>query len=141
MKLDGFELRVVRMPLVAPFRTSFGTETSRDVLLVRACTADGDGWGECVASVEPLYSEEYVDGAIDVIRRHLLPRLFALGDVAADDVATVLAPVRGHPMAKAALEAAMLDAELRAAGVSLAQHLGAVRDAVDAGVSVGIMES
>src|SRR4051794_34128928 len=131
MKLDGFELRVVRMPLVAPFRTSFGTETERDVLLVRARTPDGDGWGECVASIEPLYSEEYVEGAIDVIRRHLAPRLFAEREISAADVGRMLAPVRGHPMAKAAIEAAVIDAELRAADTSLATYLGGVRDAVD----------
>ncbi len=141
MKLTGVELRRIRMPLVSPFRTSFGTETERDVLLVRAVTPDAEGWGECVAMAEPLYSSEFVDGAQHVIREHLLPRLFARDDVTAADVAEALAPVRGHPMAKAALEIAILDAELRAAGVSLARHLGAVRDAVDAGVSVGIMAS
>jgi O-succinylbenzoate synthase len=90
---------------------------------------------------EPLYSSEYVEGAADVIRSHLLPRLFALGEIRAEDIASALAPVKGHPMAKAAIESAALDAELRATGVRLADHLGAVRDAVDAGVSVGIMGS
>src|SRR5215472_16149817 len=74
------------------------------------------------------------------MRRHLLPRLFEAGDVAAHDVAEILRPIQGHPMAKAALEMALLDAELRSAGVSLAEHLGAVRTEVDCGVSVGIHE-
>lgn len=141
MKLRSVELRRVRMPLVSPFRTSFGTETDRDVLLVRARADAGDGWGECVAAAEPLYSAEYADGAQHVIRRHLLPRLFALPDVGAHLVGPALAEVKGHPMAKAALEMAVLDAELRAAGVPLGAHLGAVREAVDCGVSVGIMGS
>ena len=141
MKLSAFELRRIRMPLVAPFRTSFGTETERDVLLVRAMTPDAEGWGECVAMSEPLYSSEYVDAAHDLVRRHLIPRLFAVGDLAASDVAVLLSPIKGHPMAKAALEMAVLDAELRARGVSYAEHLGAVRDAVDCGVSVGIHDS
>lgn len=141
MKIEAFELRRIRIPLVAPFRTSFGTETERDVLLVRAITPDADGWGECVALTEPIYSPEYVDGAHDVIRRALAPRLFAGAPSAASDVAVVLEPVKGHQMAKAALEMAVLDAELRAQGVSLGRHLGAVRDAVDCGVSVGIHDS
>jgi O-succinylbenzoate synthase len=141
VKLIGVELRRIRMPLVAPFRTSFGTEYDRDVLLVRAITPDAEGWAECVAMSEPLYSSEYADGAQGVIREHLLPRLFACDGITAATVAEVLAPVRGHPMAKAAVETAILDAELRAAGVPLARHLGAVREMVDAGVSVGIMES
>jgi len=141
MKLDAVELRRVHLPLVTPFRTSFGTQHEREVLLVRACTSAADGWGECVAMEEPLYSSEYVDGAEAVIRTHLLPRLFAVDDMSAADVAPTLHAIKGHAMAKAALEAAILDAELRAAGTRLVDHLGGVRDAVDAGVSVGIMSS
>ncbi|HJT37656.1 MAG TPA: o-succinylbenzoate synthase [Actinomycetota bacterium] len=141
MKVDAFELRRIRIPLVAPFRTSFTTEYERDVLLVRALTPDAEGWGECVAMDEPLYSSEYVEGAQHVVRAHLLPRVFAAGDLNAAAVGGLLEPVKGHPMAKAAVETAILDAELRAEGVSLAQHLGAVRDEVDCGVSVGIHES
>src|SRR5436305_11849803 len=137
MKIDAFELRRISMPLVAPFRTSFTTEYERDVLLVRALTPDAEGWGECVAMDEPLYSSEYVDGAHDVTRRHILPRLFAAGDLDASAVAGLLEPIKGHPMAKAAVELAILDAQLRAEGISLPQHLGAVRGEGDSGVSVG----
>ena len=141
MKLTGVELRRIRLPLVSPFRTSFGTQTERDILLVRAVSPDAEGWAECVALEEPLYSSEYVDGAQAVMQRYLLPRLFAAGDVTAARVAPALAAIKGHPMAKAALEAAVLDAELRAAGTSMGAFLGTVRDAVDSGVSVGIMDS
>ena len=141
MKIDVIELRRIALPLVTPFRTSFGTQTARDVLLVRVQTPDVEGWGECVAMEAPLYSSEYVDGAVAVIRDHLVPRLFARPDVCAADVGSVLAPVKGHPMAKAALEAAVLDAELRLTNTRLVDHLGGVREAVDAGVSVGIMSS
>src|SRR5438552_6394954 len=141
MKLEAIELRRVSLPLVAPFRRSFGVETGRDVLLVRAMTPEGDGWGECVALAEPVYSSEYVDGAQDVIRRHLAPRLFELSDVSAPGVAPALESVKGHPMAKAAVETAVLDAELRAHGESFASYLGAVRTEVNCGVSVGIMDS
>jgi O-succinylbenzoate synthase len=141
VKLEAIELRRIQLPLVTPFRTSFGTQTDRDVLLLKAVTPDAVGWAECVAMEEPLYSSEYVDGAVHVIRHHLLPRLFALDSVGASDVGDSLAPVKGHLMAKAALETAVLDAELRAEGVSFGSYLGAVRDAVDSGVSVGIMGS
>ncbi len=141
LRLEAVELRRVRLPLVSPFRTSFGTETVRDVLLLRAVTDRGEGWGECVAMREPSYSSEYVDGAQHVIREHLLPRLLAVERLTAAEVAHVLRPVIGHRMAKAAVEMAVLDAELRAHGMSFAQHLGAVRPFVDCGVSVGIHES
>ncbi|GAA0951136.1 o-succinylbenzoate synthase [Nonomuraea longicatena] len=139
MKITGVELRRIAMPLVAPFRTSFGTETARDVLLVRVVTPDSEGWGECVAMSEPLYSSEYVDGAAEVIKRFLLPSLPA--EVDAYGVGRAFEPVKGHRMAKAAVETAVLDAQLRAAGESFGQFLGAARERVPCGVSVGIMDS
>ena len=125
--------------------TSFGTETVRDVLIL-ALRAEVDGtavigWSECVAGSEPLYSSEYVDGAADVIRRWLAPMLFAAGELSATTVAGVLDPVKGHRMAKAALETAVLDAQLRAQGISFAEHLGVTRTSVPSGVSVGIHDS
>jgi len=142
MKIAAVELRRVRMPLVSPFRTSFSTQTERDVLLLRVHTRDGgEGWGECVTMAEPLYSSEYTDAAQHVIATHLLPRLFARDEVAAYDVGPALEAVQGHRMAKGAVELAVLDAELRELGISLGQHLGAVRERINCGVSVGIMDS
>jgi O-succinylbenzoate synthase len=141
VKLEAVELRRIRMSLVAPFETSFGVQTERDILLVKAITSEGEGWGECVAMEEPVYSSEYIEGAQHVLVHHLLPRLFDKQSVAAAEVAGVLRPVHGHHMAKAAIEMALLDAELRASGTSFAKFFGAVRPAVDCGVSVGIHRS
>jgi O-succinylbenzoate synthase len=139
VKLDWVVLRRARLPLVSPFRTSFGAQIERDVLLVEVKGPDADGWGECVAMAEPLYSPEYVDGAHAVIKEHLLPRLAGAGTtVDATDVRRLLVPVKGHQMAKAVLEMAILDADLRAAGQSLASYLGATRSQVAAGVSIGM---
>ncbi|HWC24423.1 MAG TPA: o-succinylbenzoate synthase [Flexivirga sp.] len=141
MKLTGIELRRVGMPLVAPFRTSFGVQHERDILLVRAVTDQAEGWGECVAMGDPLYSPEYVDAAADVLRRFLIPALADADRLDASLVGPILHGFKGHRMAKCALEAALLDAELRAEGRPLARELGAVRDRVPCGVSVGIMDS
>lgn len=139
--LTGVELRRVTLPLVAPFRTSLGEDSERDVLVVRVSTTDGEGWGECAAPAQPLYSSEYVDGAHDVMRRHLVPRLLAERRLGAEDVSVVLGAVQGHHMAKAAVEMAILDAELRARGMALATWLGATEDSVEAGVAVGMTGS
>src|SRR6266852_6860073 len=141
MKLEAVELRRIRISLVAPFETSFGTQLERDILLVKAITDQGDGWGECVAGEEPDYSSEYVEGAQHVLVHHLLPPLLALPSVAAADVADVLRRIHGHRMAKACIEMAVLDAELRAKRESFGHYFGAVRTAVDCGVSVGIQRS
>lgn len=139
--LTGIELRRVSLPLVTPFRTALGEDRERDVLLVRVATEDGQGWGECAAPARPLYSSEYVDGAHEVLRRHLVPRLLAQQTFVAEDVGAILGAVQGHRMAKSALEMALLDAQLRVEGQSLATYLGATRTAVQAGVAVGIMGS
>jgi O-succinylbenzoate synthase len=141
MKLEGVELRRVRMPLIVPFVSAHGREADRDILLIRACTTDAQGWGECVALSQPTYSSEYVDAAQHVITNHLLPRLLVDardGQLDAARAAAAMGGVKGHPMAKAAVELALLDAELQEKGISLAAHLGGVREAVDSGVSIGI---
>ena len=129
---QAIELRRVRLPLVEPFRTSSGVQRDRVAVLVRAFVDGAEGWGECAALEAPGYTSEYVDGAIEVLRRFLVPRVLAGESTAA---------VRGHPMAKAALSTAVLDATLRLSGTSLAQSLGAVRDRVEVGVAVGIASS
>src|SRR5579859_525185 len=139
--LEGVELRRVGLPLVEPWKTALGTFATRDVLLVRAVFTDTQGWGECVAMNEPTYSAEYVDGAADVLRRHLLPRILAAAPLDAEGAVAALRGVKGHPMAKAALELAWLDAEGRATGTSLARRLGGTRARVAAGVAVGVTGS
>ncbi|MCH9838793.1 o-succinylbenzoate synthase [bacterium] len=153
VRVSRVELRRIAMPLVTPFRTSFGVEADRDILIVHIeAELDGEvvhGWGECVALGEPTYSAEYVDGSQHVMVQHLLPRLAAraLAGIDAADVSDVLAPVHGHPMAKGAIEAAVLDAQLRAAGMSFADLLGTATDSdgrprrIPSGVSVGIHDS
>jgi o-succinylbenzoate synthase len=139
--VEAVELVRIRIPLVSPFRTSFGTQAERDVLLLHLIAADSEGWGECVAMEQPVYSSEYVEAAHRVTADHLLPRLFAHQRVTAEQVAEILAPVKGHRMAKAAVEMAWLDAQLRAEERSFGAYLGATRAAVDCGVSVGIMDT
>jgi len=76
MKLKEIELRVIHLPLVRPFRTSFGTQTSREVLMVKVVNENGTiGWAECVAMSEPLYSPEYVAGCLVLMKNFLIPAL------------------------------------------------------------------
>lgn len=147
MRIEAIELRVVSLPLVTPFVTAHGTVSERSSVLVRVMTPDGDGWGECAALPEPTYTAEYVEGALLVLRQHLVPRLLRAGTIdpaepTADDLRGVLSGVVGHPMAKAALEMAVLDAELRTSGTSLAVRLLGPRPApppdVPAGAAIGL---
>jgi O-succinylbenzoate synthase len=158
------ELVRLRLPLRIEWVTAAGRYSHRDVLLVRAVIGAAEGWGECVAQSEPTYTAEYVESAMDVLSRHLIPRILAadLTRSAPDPAqgpgwaggdgpsAPALAAVKGHPMAKAALEMALLDAHLKIAGRPLASHLGAVaRPPADgpppatvvAGVAVGVSDN
>ncbi|MCD9878589.1 o-succinylbenzoate synthase [Streptomyces guryensis] len=141
MKLERVEVVHVAIPLVTPFRTSFGTMTTKDTFLLHVVTDAAEGWSEFAADPEPRYCSEFVAGAEIVLRDFLLPRVAALPRLTAAALAPAVAKTKGHELAKAALETAVLDAELRSYGMPLATYLGAVRDRVPAGVSVGIKES
>lgn len=110
------ELVRVRVPLRSPLRSAHGTESVRDLVLVRVTLADGStGWGECSALARPTYTAEHTAGAWLVLRDELAPALLAGAD----------AGVVGHPMAAAALGTAHLDARLRRQGRRLVEELGA----------------
>ena len=129
--LRAVELFCVRMPLALPFRTATSHTVVKDALLVRVETDDGAGWGECVAQVASTYLPDTIESSRLALRDHLVPRAFA---------GAPFADVRGHAPARFALECALLDARLRADGVSLARHLGATRADVPAGVAIGMVE-
>lgn len=142
MKLEHIELRHVRIPLVTPFRTSFGISHHKETFLVKVVTEAAEGWAECGAEPDPLYSSEFLGAAETVLRDHLVPRLQALGSsLGAERVNAALEPVKGHRMAKHVIETAVLDAELKEHSLSFGRYLGGVTDRVPAGVSVGIMGS
>lgn len=137
-RVRSVELSLVGLPLVRPFRTSFGTSTEKVCVVARVETDEAEGWGECVADIEPGFSEEFNEGVWLVLRDLLVPAMFRAGEITSDDLDGVFAFVRGNPMAKATLVDAVLDAELRARGESLGSFLGGTVDRVNCGVSVGI---
>ncbi len=150
MRIDAVELRVVALPMVAPFVAGHGSVDVRTSVVVHLVGPDGEGWGECAALPDPTYTAEFTDAALLVLRDHLAPRLLAAAadrsdGLAADELAAALDDVVGHPMAKAALELALLDAEGRAAGTPLARrlfpHPPGPAQAVPAGAVVGLAGS
>jgi len=138
MKLQKITLREIRMPLVTPFETSFGRLTDRRMLIVEA-HADGiSGWGESVAGEGPFYAPETVETAWLILRDFIWPLLKDREFATAADIWEVLAPIRGHNMAKGAIEAALWDAEAKQKGIPLWKFLGGMRTEIPCGVSVGI---
>jgi O-succinylbenzoate synthase len=138
MQIDAIHLREIQMPLAHPFETSFGLTTGRRILLVEL-EADGlSAWGECVAGEHPYYSDEQIDTAWIVTETELAPPLLAASPNSGRDVPAILAQVRGHRMAKAALENALWDLDAQQQGIALAKLLGGTRDKIPCGVSIGI---
>jgi O-succinylbenzoate synthase len=140
MRLESALLIRVRVPLLRPFRTAHGVTTDKESLLVCFHTDEGVGWGECAAEISPSYTAEFVDGAWLVLRDHLLPRLLSGPWSSYEELDERMAAVRGHPMAKAAIETALLDAHLRAHNKNLASYLGATRATVPVGVVVDLAD-
>jgi O-succinylbenzoate synthase len=138
MKIESVTLREIHMPLVHFFETSFGRVYSRRILLV-SVEADGvRGWGECVAGEDPYYSPEWTETAWPTIKHYLAPLLLQGELDAGRDCAARFARVRGHRMAKAALENAVWDAEARQKQQPLWKLLGGTRREIACGVSIGI---
>jgi o-succinylbenzoate synthase len=142
MRIASVRLDEVELSLVEPFETSFGVERRRRFLLVRVETRAGEeGWGECVAATDPLYSAESVATARWMISERLIPLLFRMRAPTPESFLREAAHFRGHPMAKAAIELALHDARARREGRSLSRMLGGRRERVPVGVSVGIQRT
>lgn len=138
MKIDAIVLRELQMPLVHPFTTSFGKTTDRRILLVEIEAEGTTAWGECVAGEHPYFSDEMIDTAWIITETELAPRLIGAKLNSGRDVPELLEQVRGHRMAKAALENAVWELDSVLQGVPLAKLLGGTRDKITCGVSIGI---
>jgi O-succinylbenzoate synthase len=138
MKIDAIILREIRMPLVLPFQTSFGTTTERRIMLVEIKAEGFTGWGECVAGEHPYFSEETIDTAWLIAMQELAPALANADPEHGGKCPGIFRQVRGHRMAKAALENAVWDTEAQMRRISLADLLGGTKEVIPCGVSIGI---
>lgn len=136
------ELREIRLALRRPFRISSGTRHELRKLLVRLESPGGtSAWAECVAEERPDYSPETVDTAWIALSEWLAPLVAGRTFEHPSRVDPLLCDaVRGHRMARAALEMGMWNLAARRAGRPLADLLGGERRMVETGISVGIQE-
>ena len=139
--VEQITLTHIAMPLVSAFETSFGRDTVREAIILELRTAQGTGWGQTVAFETPGYSYETLDTCWTILTRYLIPAIFARPLTDLTDLHSRWAWIRGHLMARAALEGAVAALLAENAGQSLAAWLGGSRDRVPVGVSVGIQES
>ena len=141
MKVQSITLREIRMPLVTPFETSFGRLTDRRMLLVEVQSDGVVGWGESVAGEGPFYAPETVETAWHILRDFIWPLLKGREFQSASEVWCALETIRGHNMAKGAVESALWDAEAKQKGIPLWKLLGGTHKEIACGVSIGIKET
>ncbi len=143
MQIERIELDFVELPLKAPFQTSFGTELQKSTWIVTVLADGIRGYAESVADSEPLYSEETHASVFFAIKNHILPRLWGHDLGTPQDFQALVSPVRGNPMAKAAIEMALWDWFARSRNMPLWQLLGGdpQKQVIPVGVSIGIQES
>ena len=141
MKIEAITLREIQMPLVHFFETSFGRTNNRRILLLTVHCEGADGWGECVAGEGPFFSTEWTETAWPTIHQYLAPAVLGQTLKSASDCVLLMAKVRGHQMAKAAIEQALWDAEAKQKQQPLWTLLGGTRREVACGVSIGIQDS
>src|ERR1700741_1111769 len=134
MRVEALTLRELQMPLVHFFETSFGRVYSRRILLLTVRCDGVNGWGECVAGEDPYYSSEWTESVWPTIARYLAPAGLGREVESARGCAPLLSRVRGHRMAKAALENALWDAEARQKNMPLWKLLGGTRTEIPCGV-------
>lgn len=141
MRIERIELRELHMPLVSFFETSFGRTVERRIVLVRV-DADGlTGWGEVTCGERPFFTYETPETAWHILRDFLIPWTIGKPWDSPSLLATQFRPIRGHNMAKAALENALWDVQAQEAGVPLAKLLGGTQIEIACGVSIGIQEN
>ena len=141
MRIERIELRLLRLPLVRFFETSFGRIHDRLFLLVTVEQQGASGIGECVADANPYYSAETTTTAWHVITEFIAPLLLGREVAHPRDIHGALEIIRGHNMAKAAVEMAAWDLYARQQGVPLSRALGGQRTSIESGVSIGIQDS
>ena len=141
LRVEAITLREIRMPLVHFFETSFGRTYSRRILLVTVHCDGVDGWAESVAGEDPYYSSEWTESAWSTIKQYLALAVLGHALNSASESVPMMAKVRGHRMAKAAVENALWDAEAKQRKQPLWKLLGGTRQEIQCGVSIGIQDS
>lgn len=141
MNIEAAEIRVIKLTLLRPFETSFGVEVERTIPIL-TLYADGlEGFSEGVMETMPLYREEYLSGALALLKEAFLPRILGQHIGSPQEVMDRLAPFRGNRMAKAMLEMAFWDMWAKSQGLPLHALLGGNRQEIPVGVSLGIQSS
>lgn len=138
-KIDHLYLILVRLPFVHPFGTSVYTWSNKDALLLKVEAEGITSWGECVADPDPYYFYETTETVRHILKDFLLPLLES--GITLGELEKRFRRVRGHGMAKATLENALINLLALKKGLPLHQLLGWPAKKIMSGISIGLKES
>ncbi|MBB4065777.1 o-succinylbenzoate synthase [Gellertiella hungarica] len=138
LRIDGAELRLVRLELLTPFTISTGTMYEKIIPLLTLRANGIEGYSEGVMDPLPDYLDEQIAGGMALLRDVLLPQVIGQTFDNPQAVERLLAPWRGHYMTKAMVEMAFFDLWAKSLGLPMKTLLGGAGDAIDVGVSLGI---
>jgi O-succinylbenzoate synthase len=141
VKIERLELRLLKLPLVHFFETSFGRIYDKHFIVVRLDGEGVSGYGECVAEQDPYYSAETNTTCWHIIEEFIAPLVLGVSFAHPRDIFRALKAIRGNNMAKAAVEMAAWDLYARQQGQPLSRVLGGTRERIASGVSIGIQDS
>lgn len=142
MKINEVTMRHLKMKMLSPFKTSFGTMQDKEFLLLEVKDENGYvGWGESVAFDTPWYTEETVKTNWHMLEDFLIPALLNKNIAHPDEVSALLSVIRKNNMAKSAIEGAIWDIFAREKGVTLAAALGGKKKKIEVGISIGIQNT
>lgn len=141
MKIEFAELHIIKLQLLSPFITSFDVETERTIPLLTLYSDGLEGYSEGVMEVLPLYREEFISGAIALLKEAILPRILGADLDHPSEVIDRLVMFRGNRMTKALVEMACWDLYAKSLDKPLYQVLGGNRTEIPVGVSLGIQPS
>ncbi|NLE39523.1 MAG: o-succinylbenzoate synthase [Pirellulaceae bacterium] len=144
MRINSIELFHVAIPRATSSATGSASATAvgpLETVLVRMQSGSTVGWGEASPGNGPHTSGEWAGGVFATLRRWLVPALVGRDVASAEQLREYLAPFKGNPFAKSALDTAWWDLAARLRGEPLHRMLDGVRETVELGVTLDPMDS
>lgn len=142
MNIKEIKLHQLVMNMRNPFTTSFGTQQDRFITIIEVVNEEGlSGFGECVAGEDPLYSEEFMDGALIAMKKYFSPLVLHTHIDHPDEVTELFKPFKKNNMAKAGIEGAIWDLYAKENNLTLSEAIGGQKNEVEVGISLGLEDT
>jgi O-succinylbenzoate synthase len=138
MRIEALSVFRVAMPLIDPWKTSFGEMTSVETVLVRLVSSGESGWGEAAPYAMPQFCSEWAGGCFRLISDVFRPLLVGQEIASGNDLQGRLCAFKGNHFAKAAIDLAWWDLATRMEGRPLWQAIGGGGRSIAVGADIPV---